>query len=268
MAEQKLKDATLMMGDCLSVLPKLKDHSVEFVFADMPYGTSGCRWDTIIPIEPLWRELKRVITPTGVVALTATPPFSAVVTCSNLPMFRYRWVWDKIQGGNFQLAGLQPMNNVEDVLIFSHGKSANGAKSKATYHPQMTKHAKPSKSGGAPSVSSLLNLNSMVAQKSVRTEKYPTALVRFKKPHSSRRFHPTEKPTELIEYLIKTYTERGQTVLDFCMGSGSTGVAALNAGRVFVGIEKDEKYFLKSKSRLENLSSQGGAHGYGLREGR
>lgn len=249
-----MKDATLILGDCLSELPKLEDRSVEFVFADMPYGTSGCRWDTVIPLEPLWRELERIITPTGVIALTATPPFSAVVTCSNLSMFRYRWVWDKIQGGNFQLAKLQPMNNVEDVLIFSHGKSANGAKSKATYFPQMTKHAKPSKSGGAPSVSSLLNPNSMVAQKAVRTDKYPTALVRYKKPHSSRRFHPTEKPTELIDYLIQTYTKRGETVLDFCMGSGSTGVAALNTGRVFVGIEKDEKYFLKSQSRLENSS--------------
>ena len=182
--------------------------------------------------------------------MTATPPFSAVVMSSNLPMFKYRWVWDKIQGGNFQLAKLQPMNNVEDVLIFSHGKSANGAKSKAIYYPQMTKHAKPSKSGGAPSVSKLLHSNSMVAQKAVRTEKYPTALIQFKKPHSSKRLHPTEKPEELIEYLIKTYTLEDEVVLDFCMGAGSTGVAALNTGRKFIGIEKDEEYFMKCQSRL------------------
>jgi len=249
-----VKDANLILGDCLQELPKLKDKSIDFIFADMPYGTSGCRWDTVIPMEPLWAELERVITPRGIIALTATPPFSAVVMSSNLPLFKYRWVWDKIQGGNFQLAKLQPMNNVEDVLIFSHGKSANGAKSKAIYYPQMTKHAKPSKSGGPPSVSKLLNSNSMVAQKSVRTEKYPTALVQFRKPHSSKRFHPTEKPTDLIEYMIKTYTLEGEVVLDFCMGSGSTGVAALNTGRKFIGIEKDEEYFMKCQSRLEVLS--------------
>ena len=249
-----MKDANLILGDCLQELPKLKDKSIDFIFADMPYGTSGCRWDTVIPMEPLWAELERVITPRGIIALTATPPFSAVVMSSNLPLFKYRWVWDKIQGGNFQLAKLQPMNNVEDVLIFSHGKSANGAKSKAIYYPQMTKHAKPSKSGGPPSVSKLLNSNSMVAQKSVRTEKYPTALVQFRKPHSSKRFHPTEKPTDLIEYMIKTYTLEGEVVLDFCMGSGSTGVAALNTGRKFIGIEKDEEYFMKCQSRLEVLS--------------
>jgi site-specific DNA-methyltransferase (adenine-specific) len=245
-----MKVGDLILGDCLQELPKLEDNSIDFIFADMPYGTSGCRWDTVIPMEPLWKELERIITPRGVIALTATPPFSAVVMSSNLPMFKYRWVWDKIQGGNFQLAKLQPMNNVEDVLIFSHGKSANGAKSKAIYYPQMTKHAKPSKSGGAPSVSKLLHSNSMVAQKAVRTEKYPTALIQFKKPHSSKRLHPTEKPEELIEYLIKTYTLEDEVVLDFCMGAGSTGVAALNTGRKFIGIEKDEEYFMKCQSRL------------------
>tara|TARA_Y100000052_G_scaffold1262_2_gene1029 strand:+ start:308 stop:1054 length:747 start_codon:yes stop_codon:yes gene_type:complete len=245
-----------MLGDCFDMLPTLSDHSVDFIFADMPYGTSGCRWDTVIPLEPLWKELERIITPTGVIALTATPPFSAVVTCSNLKMFRYRWVWDKIQGGNFQLAKLQPMNNVEDVLIFSHGRSANGAKIKAAYIPQMTPHMKPSKSGGPPSVSRLLNQNSMVAQKSVRTEKYPTALLRYPKPHSSKRLHPTQKPTALIEYLINTYTTKNQTVLDFCMGSGSTGLAALNTGRGFVGIEKDEEYFWKSHQRIQNRKNE------------
>jgi len=241
----------LIFGDCLQELPKLGDKSIDFIFADMPYGSSGCRWDTLIPLAPLWFELERIIKPRGVIALTATPPFSAIVMSSNLPMFRYRWVWDKIQGGNFQLAKLQPMNNVEDVLIFSHGKAANGAKSKAIYYPQMTKHAKPSKSGGAPSVSKLLHSNSMVAQKSVRTEKYPTALVQYPKPHSSKRLHPTEKPAALIEYLVKTYTIEGETVLDFCMGSGSTGVAAVNLGRKFIGVEKDEEYFMKAVARLD-----------------
>jgi site-specific DNA-methyltransferase (adenine-specific) len=171
---------------------------------------------------------------------------------SNVNMFRYRWIWEKEQGGNFQLAKLQPLNTVEDICVFSKGKTANGSKSNMVYYPLMTPNEKPTKSGGKPSVSDLLHKNSMVALGKTYTESYPKSILRFNKEHSSIRLHPTQKPVALIEYLIKTYTLEGDLVLDNCAGSGTTLVAAKNLNRQFIGIEKEEKYYNICLERIRN----------------
>tara|TARA_Y100000593_G_scaffold34030_1_gene66796 strand:- start:1788 stop:2519 length:732 start_codon:yes stop_codon:yes gene_type:complete len=240
-----------MQGDCLEKMGEIPDGSADMVLADPPYGTTACKWDSIIPLEPMWEQLKRVIKPAGAIVLFAGQPFSSVLVASNLGMFRYRWIWQKEQGGNFQLAKLQPLNTAEDICIFSKGKTANGSKKNMKYFPIMTKRDKAVKSGGNPSVSDILNKNSMKALKKTYTHSYPKSILKFNKEHSSRRLHPTQKPVALMEYLIKTYTNEGETVLDFCMGSGTTGVACANLDRNFIGIELDENYFEIASKRIK-----------------
>ena len=252
---ENVSTTSLILGDCLERLQTVPTDSVDFVFGDLPYSTSAYKSDTPIDLTALWPQLHRIVKPTGVIALTATCPFNATLIASNITNFRYRWVWNKIQGGNFQLAKLQPMNNLEDILIFSEAKAANLAKQQATYYPQMEVRDMPVQSGGVPGKTGLLNSNSMVAQKKMRSHKYPTALLQFAKPHSSKRRHPTEKPVDLLRYLIVTYTQPKDTVLDFCMGSGSTGEACVLLGRNFVGIEKDAAFFEVSHQRLKSLQS-------------
>ncbi len=240
----------LHLGDCLEVMKQIPDKSVDAIICDLPYGTTACKWDSIIPFEPLWEQYSRVIKDSGAIVLFASQPFTSILIISNLNMFRYRWIWEKEQGGNFQLAKLQPLNTVEDICVFSKAKTANGAKLNMNYYPIMVDREKPSKSGGKPSVSDLLNKNSMVALKKTYTQSYPKSILKFNKDHSSIRLHPTQKPVDLLEYLVKTYTNEGDTVLDNCMGSGSTGVACKNLNRNFIGIEKDANYFEIAKSRI------------------
>lgn len=247
-----MSSISLILGDCINKMAEINNESIDLVIADLPYGTTGCKWDSVIPFEPMWEQLKRIVKKDGAICLFASQPFGSRLVCSNLQMFRYRWIWEKEQGGNFQLAKLQPLNTVEDILVFSQAKTANGAKQNMAYFPIMTKREKPAKSGGNPSVSDLLNKNSMVALKKTYDESYPKSVLRFNKDHSSTRLHPTQKPVDLLEYLIQTYTKDGETVLDFVMGSGSTGVAAKNLNRNFIGIELDEQYFNVAKNRIEN----------------
>lgn len=240
----------LHLGDCLEVMKQIPDESVDAIICDLPYGTTACKWDSVIPFEPLWEQYKRLIKDNGAIVLFGSQPFTSILIVSNLDMFRYRWIWEKEQGGNFQLAKLQPLNTVEDICIFSKAKTANGAKLNMNYYPVMVHREKPIKSGGKPSVSDLLNKNSMVALKKTYTQSYPKSILKFNKDHSSIRLHPTQKPVDLLEYLVKTYTNEGDTVLDNCMGSGSTGVACKNLNRKFIGIEKDANYFEIAKRRI------------------
>lgn len=251
-----MKRIQLWKGDCLELMKGVEDKSIDMILCDLPYGTTACKWDTIIPFQPLWKQYERIIKDNGVIVLFGSQPFTSSLVMSNPSLFRYRWAWDKIQGGNFQIAKLQPMNTIEDILVFSKGKSANGAKNKAIYYPQMTKHKKPVKSGGNPSVSNLLNKNSMVALGKTRTEKYPTSILTFRKPTNKERRHPTQKPVALLEYLVKTYTQEDEIVLDNCMGSGSTGVACININRRFLGMELDEKYFSVAEDRIKEHAQQ------------
>jgi site-specific DNA-methyltransferase (adenine-specific) len=245
----------IITGDCLIEMPKIPDKSIDMILCDLPYGTTACKWDTIIPFEPLWKEYKRIIKDNGAIVLTASQPFTSALVMSNPEMFRYRWIWEKEQGGNFQLAKLQPLNTVEDICVFSKGKTANGSKNNMLYFPVMIPNKKPTKSGGKPSVSNLLHDNSMVALKKTYIESYPKSILRFNKEHSSQRLHPTQKPVALFEYLIKTYTNEGDLVLDNCAGSGTTGVACKMLGRNYILIEKEPEYVKICEDRIKNVSN-------------
>ena len=243
----------LYQGDCLELMKDIQDESIDCILCDLPYEKTGCKWDKLIPIDKLWDEYRRIIKTKGVIALFGVEPFTSYLIISNIEMYRYKWVWQKEQGSNWQLAKLQPLNVLEDICIFSKAKSANGAKETAIYYPIMEKRNIPSRSGGNPSVSDVLHKNSMKALHKTYDMSYPINLLKYNRVHSSKRLHPTQKPIELCEYLIKTYTNDGDLVLDNCMGSGSTGVACKNLNRKFIGIEKDEKYFNIAKNRIEEV---------------
>lgn len=236
---------TLYQGDCLELMRELPNQSVDLILCDLPYGTTAGRWDEVLPFEQLWEHYKRLIKPEGNICLFASGIFSSIMVTSNLEMFLYRWIWDKKQGANWQLAKRQPLNITEDINVFSHSRAANGAKMVARYQPLMELRDTPIKSGGVPN-SSLLNPHKMKALKKTYTTRYPTNILSFKKPSSKERIHPTQKPIELLKYLIKTYTSEGDLVLDNCMGSGTTGVASITLERNFVGMELDPSFFEKS----------------------
>jgi site-specific DNA-methyltransferase (adenine-specific) len=247
-----LEEIKLIQGDCLEVMKSIPDKSIDAIICDLPYGTTACKWDSIIPFEPLWEQYNRVVKDKGAIVLFATQPFTSTLIASNLEMFRYAWVWDKDYGTDFQLAKLRPMRCHEDIAIFSHSKTANGAASNMNYYPQKTPLKKPVKNGGAPTTK-LLRDNSMKQLDLIYTEKSPMTVIKMSPVFNSintPRLHPTQKPVALMEYLIKTYTNQGEIVLDNCMGSGTTGVACKNLGRKFIGIEQDANYFEIASKRI------------------
>ena len=225
--------------DCLNILPKIPDKSVDLILTDPPYGTTQCKWDLSIPFEPMWNQLKRIIKDKGCIALFGSEPFSSNLRLSNLNWFKYDWIWQKGQGTDFQLCKYKPLKNFELISIF--GK-------KITYKPQglieINKIKKPKKG------SFKLGLEKNTKKHIQKFKNYPTQIINFK---NERGMHPTQKPIALLEYLIKTYTYKNDTVLDFTMGSGSTGVACKNINRKFIGIEKDTKYFDIAKNRIESI---------------
>lgn len=248
----------LIQGDCLEKMKDIADGSVDMILCDLPYGTTACKWDTIIPFEPLWAHYKRVIKPNGAIVLFGGQPFTSSLIMSNPSMFRYSWVWDKEYGTDFQLAKLRPMRCHEDIVIFSHAKTANGALINMKYYPQKTPLKKPVKNGGAPTTK-LLNDNTMKKLDIIYTEKSPMTVIRMSPVFNSKnnpRLHPTQKPVALCKYLIKTYTNEGETVLDNTMGSGTTGVACKNLNRSFIGIEMDAEYFKIAESRINGIKQE------------
>lgn len=242
----------LWHGDCLELMKQIPDESIDAVITDPPYGTTACKWDSVIPFEPMWSELKRIIKPNGAIVLFGGQPFTSSLIMSNPSMFRYSWVWDKEYGTDFQLAKLRPMRCHEDIAIFSHAKTANGSSINMKYYPQKTPLNKPVKNGGAPTTK-LLNDNSMKRLDVIYTEKSPMTVIRISPVFNSKnnpRLHPTQKPVALLEYLVKTYTNENETVLDFTMGSGTTGVACKNLNRNFIGIEISEEYLSIAMQRI------------------
>ena len=233
-----------MQGDCLEVMKDIPDGSVNFILTDPPYGTTACKWDTVIPFEPMWEQIWRVLKPNGACALFGSEPFSSHLRMSQIKYFKYDWYWDKKFGGNFVQAKRMPLKNIETISIFNKGKNL------PNYHPQMTKRDQPIKQGGTKTSKAIpIKNNSKTHTKKVYDEKFPLTLLRYPK-ELGRTIHPTQKPVALLEYLIKTYTLEGETVLDFTMGSGSTGVAAQNLNRKFIGIEKEEKYYNIAHERI------------------
>jgi site-specific DNA-methyltransferase (adenine-specific) len=223
----------ITQGDCLEVMRQIPDKSVDMILCDLPYGTTACKWDTILPFEDLWTHYERVIKDNGAIVLTASQPFSSSLVMSNPKLFKYEWIWDKKIPSGMSYARFQPMRQHEVVLVFGKGR--------LPYNAQMVKRDKPIKSGGTKK-----SLTAPIAHKDEkfsRTYDYknPTTLISFDKIRKGS-VHPTQKPVALFEYLIKTYTDENEIILDNCIGSGTTAVAAINTNRQFIGIERESEY--------------------------
>lgn len=231
-----------MQGDCLELMKEIPDGFVDLVLTDPPYGTTSCKWDTVIPFEPMWEQLKRIIKPNGAIVLFGSEPFSTALRMSNIKQYKYDWIWDKKKPGAIGIAKFQPLRYTENISVFY--------KKKCNYFPIMIKRDEIKKSRNY-SHSEINNesLKEMTENKEY-THKFPSNILEFSNASQKDKLHPTQKPVALLEYLIKTYTQENETVLDFTMGSGSTGVACKNTNRSFIGIELDEKYFEIAEKRI------------------
>ena len=238
----------LKQGDCLDLMKYIPDGSVDMILCDLPYGTTACKWDSIIPFEPLWEQYNRIIKDNGAIVLFGSEPFSSKLRMSNLKMFKYDWVWKKTMASNFALCKKQPFKKHEMVSVFY--------KKQPTYNPQM-EVGEPyvdKRQSGKRNVS--VGTSDGINRHPINNigVRYPSSVQEFSNGNNGN-VHPTQKPVPLCEYLIKTYTNEGETVLDNCMGSGSTGVACVNTGRDFIGIELDRGYFEIAKNRIEDACS-------------
>jgi len=237
---------TIVLGDCLQAMKWIPDGSIDMVLTDPPYGTTACKWDTVIDLPLMWKQLKRVIKPDGAIVMTASQPFTTTLIASNIENYCYNWVWNKHFAGNFVQAKRQPLKDHEDVCVFSkNGKMP-------TYQPIKTLRDKPIKKGKNEAEFGAVPLRGTCKDKGkIYSDKYPTTATSLDfSVRVGRGMHPTQKPVALMEYLIKTYTNEGETVLDFTMGSGTTGVACKNLGRKFIGIELDQGYFDIAEKRI------------------
>lgn len=243
---------TFYHGDCLVEMSKISDKSVDMILCDLPYGITACKWDTVIPFEPLWAQYKRVIKPNGAIVLTASQPFTSALVMSNVKWFKYEWIWDKVAHSNPFIAKYKCLSVHENILVFAKGKTI--------YYPQKYFNGvvRNDKGKNGKRLGELFNSNDAGYTKSMNGFANPKSIITIQRGglsgsnevRSKNSLHPTQKPVELMEYLIKTYTSEGETVLDNCMGSGTTGVACKKTGRHFIGIEKDEKYFELAVNRI------------------
>ena len=232
----------LYLGDCLEVMNRLIEQNivVDMILCDPPYGTTQCKWDIIIPFDEMWQRLNKLIKPNGAIVLFGTQPFFSYLICSNIKDFRYELIWEKEGATNFMFLKKQFGKITENIAIFY--------KKQPTYNPQMVKMERPVLSVGGNGSKTYKN-QEFKSNKKPRDEKYPTNILKFNRDRK-KSFHPTQKPVDLLKYLIKTYTNENEVVLDFTMGSGSTGVACMNTNRKFVGIELDEGYFDIAVNRI------------------
>lgn len=230
------------MEDCLTGMYRIPDSSIDAIICDLPYGTTQCKWDTILPFDILWSQYKRIIKPDGAIVLFGSEPFSSHLRLSNIQWYKYDWVWDKIKGTGFLNAKKQPMRNHEIISVFY--------KRQCTYNPQKTFGHSMKKSFRSKSLQTEVYgvMNKDYYYES--TERYPRSIQTFSTDTQSSSLHPTQKPVALLEYLIKTYTSEGDTVLDNCMGSGTTAVASINTNRYFIGFEIDKKYYDIASKRI------------------
>ena len=247
----------LYLGDCLDIMPALPAVSVDLILCDLPYGTTACAWDAVIPFDKLWTEYRRVLRGNGAIVLTAAQPFTTALIASNYEWFKYAWVWEKSRALGFTNAKNKPMAKHEDIAVFSPGTVANRSERRMIYNPQgllpygkvvsgIKACAADAKPGGHK-----FGRPSHQAERVQEFTNYPTSVLSV--PNEGSTVHPTQKPVALMEYLIRTYTNEGDTVLDNCMGSGTTGVACNNTGRRFIGIERDPTYFEIARKRVEPM---------------
>lgn len=232
----------LLQGDCLELMKDIPDGSVDMVLADLPYGTTACKWDACIPFEPLWEQYRRIAKPGGAIVLFGSEPFSTALRHSNIKEFRYDWIWEKEQGANFMLCKYQPYKVHEVISVF--------CRERPIYNPQMEPGTPYKSSRGGTSGDTTGNVGKKQTVNS--GTRYPRSVLRFhtEKARGKPHCHPTQKPVAMLEYLIRTYTNEGETVLDNVMGSGSTGVACVKTGRSFIGMELDSGYFETACKRI------------------
>jgi site-specific DNA-methyltransferase (adenine-specific) len=231
----------ILLGDCLELMKEIPDESIDMILCDLPYGTTACKWDTIIPFDKLWEQYERVIKANGVTVLTASQPFTSALVMSNPKLFKYEWIWKKSKASNFQLAKKNPLKIHESVLIFY--------KSFPTYN-QHTLKSGLFKTGRANKSRNLKHFSTENKDYVANVTGYNKSIIEIANPSGKGHLHPTQKPVALFEYLIKTYTNEGNTVLDNCAGSGTTGIACLNTNRNFILMEKEEKYYELIKKRV------------------
>ncbi len=241
----------LLHGDCLDLMKDIPEKSIDMILCDLPYGTTVCKWDNVIPFEPLWEQYTRVIKDNGAIVLFSQLPFGAKLINSQPKLFRYEWIWDKVAPAGFLNAKKMPLRSHENIFVFY--------KKLPTYNPQMRTEFEPYKKKRGASKTGIYPTHQEISRCSAG-ERHPVDVLCFnsqaKEVSNAKRLHPTQKPVALLEYLIKTYTNPGETVLDNCMGSGSTGEACLNTKRHFIGIEKDAKYFEIACKRLEETQKR------------
>ena len=242
---------SLLFGDCLERMKEIPSGSIDMVLTDPPYQTTSCKWDTLIPFDPMWEQLKRIIKPNGACVLFSSQPFTTNLIYSNMKCFKYAMVWKKSKCGSPLTAKYKPLTKHEDVCVFSlHKKTLN-------YYPQMSE-GKPYKRNFTENKVNNMGFGIKGVETDNKGTRHPTTILDY--PQKWRRqdqLHPTQKPIDLLEFLIKSFSIEGETVLDFTMGSCSTGVAALNTNRKFIGIEMEEKYFNIAKERIENTVNKG-----------
>ena len=236
------------LGDCLELMKDIPSGSIDMILCDLPYGTTACKWDVVIPFDKLWEQYNRIIKDKGAIVLTAAQPFTSLLITSNLKMFKYCWVWDKVLHSNPFMAKKQPLSNYEDVCVFY--------KNQCTYNPIMWK-GRMSRRGNFKHKGSETKGNAKLDSNAGEGDiKYPVRIITI--PNSNRQnvIHPTQKPVELFEYFIKTYTNEGDVVLDNCAGSGTTAEACLKTNRRFIVMEKEEKYYDLILKRIEDFKSK------------
>ena len=245
-----------MHGDCLELMKTIDDKSVDMILCDLPYGTTACKWDNVIPFEPLWEQYNRIIKDNGAIVLFGSEPFSSKLRLSNLKMYKYDWVWVKDKGTNIGNSHKQPLRKSENICVFYKKQPFYDYKGEKLEKPYI--HTLPIHTGSGNTTIHSKHSNNLTENGEriykTYTHKCKHNILSFPR-QTKGDLHPTQKPVALLEYLIKTYTKEGETVLDNCMGSGSTGVACKNLNRGFIGIEKDDNYFNIAKNRIENCNS-------------
>ena len=246
----------LHRGDCLELMKTIPNASVDLILCDLPYGTTACAWDSVIPFDPLWEQYRRIAKKNAAIVLTASQPFTTALIWSNMKMFKYCWVWEKGRASGFVHAKNKPMKAHEDIAVFSRGVTVHASQStnRMTYNPIMEEgtpykriNSKDKFNWGGQSRPSQVDGYETTND----GKRFPRSVIKFS-GHNGGSVHPTQKPVDLMEYLIKTYTNEGDVVMDNCMGSGTTGVASANTGRKFIGIELDSSYFEIASKRIED----------------
>ena len=232
--QTRVSGSTFVNADCFDVFPFIEDKSIDAIICDLPYGTTACKWDSVLPLDELWKQYKRVIKPNGAIVLFCSQPFTSVLIISNLNDFKYCWTWDKVKPNGHLVAKIRPLQRTEDISVFGNGK--------ITYNPQMTKRDKPKKSKEY-SRTEIIGGEQTNFEERTLNEKYPQSVLEFSNASQVGKLHPTQKPVALLEYLIKTYTNEGDIVLDNTMGSGTTNLACIKLNRKSIGIEKEKQYY-------------------------